>query len=408
MTPSSANIKTGLIAAAVVVVLGILWYTQTLVERLQGSERRVVNLFAQAIEYNTNASDKVVGDYSFFVNNILAAIDFPLIQTDAHNEINPPFRINIRNVDLDTTKSLAEQKAYLHDLSASFDKHYPPIPTRYVDTVRENGVLRSDTIILTYVHYGDSPLVRRLQLLPYVEISLGALFIIIGYIGFSTIKRAEQSSIWAGMARETAHQLGTPLSSLLGWSELLHARLEGSPADETVREMRGDIDRLQKVADRFGKIGSKPVLKSDEVNVVVNRVVKYLERRIPQMNKTVAISVHADAHITAPLNAELFEWVIENLLKNALDAIESKGEISVRLFRDGRNAVVEVHDSGKGIDPRLRKDVFRPGYSTKRRGWGLGLSLSKRIVEDYHNGKIFLKSSGVGKGATFRVEIPAA
>lgn len=384
------------------VVLGILWYTQTIVERLQESERRVVHMFASVIEYNINASEANVGDYTFFLTNILGVIDFPLIQSDAHNEPAAPYAITIRNVDLDTTLSAEKQKQFLREQIAAFDRRYTPIRVAYVDTARK------DTITLNYIHYGDSPLIRRLQLLPYIEIALGALFIVIGYIGFSYIKRAEQSSIWAGMARETAHQLGTPLSSLMGWSELLDAKLAGTPAQETVHELRNDIDRLQKVADRFGKIGSRPERKKESVNAVVAVVVRYLERRIPQMNKSVTITVHEDGTVMAPLNAELFEWVIENLLKNALDAIEANGTIDVTISRDGKNAVVEVRDSGKGIDVRLRKDVFRPGYSTKRRGWGLGLSLSKRIVEEFHDGKIFVKSSAVGKGATFRIEIPAS
>ena len=383
------------------VVLGILWYTQTIVARLQESERRVVNLFAKAIEYNTNAPDVVVGDYTFFLDNILSVIDFPMILSDSHNEPAMPFRINLRNVELDTTLSVEKQTQYLRGQIASFDQHYPAIPVVYIDTTRH------DTIVLQYVHYGDSPLVQRLQLLPYVEIGIGALFIVIGYIGFSYIKRAEQSSIWAGMARETAHQLGTPLSSLMGWSEILHEQLAGTPAGDTVNELRNDIERLQKVADRFGKIGSHPELKPESVNSVVARVVQYLQRRIPQMNKTVSITVHDADQVIAPINAELFEWVIENLLKNALDAIESNGGIDVTVKREGATAVVEVRDTGKGIDARLRKDVFRPGYSTKRRGWGLGLSLSRRIIGDFHSGRIFVKTSAAGKGTTFRIEVKA-
>jgi len=399
VTPSSANIKIGLVATAIVVVLGILWYTNIIVGRLQESERRVVNLFAKTLEYNTNASDKDVGNYTFFLDNILSVIDFPLIQSDPHNVPDSPYVFFTRNIDRDTTKSPAEQKQYLQDRINAFDKQYPPIRVSYINPDTH------DTTVLNYLHYGDSPLISRLQWLPYIEIAVGALFIIIGYIGFSNIKRAEQSSIWAGMARETAHQLGTPLSSLMGWSELLSDKLAYTPAGDIVRELRSDIERLQKVADRFGKIGSRPALRPESLNGVVQNVVTYLERRIPQMNKKVTIAVHNTAQLRVPLNAELFEWVIENLLKNALDAIESKGAINVTIGLVGNLAIVEVQDSGKGIDIRNKKDVFRPGFSTKRRGWGLGLSLSKRIVEEFHKGKIFVKTTAAGKGTTFRIEL---
>ncbi len=400
MTPSGANIKIGLVAAAIAMVLGILWYTQGIVERLQESERHVVAVFAKTIEYNTSASDSHVGDYTFFLTNILSVIDFPMIQSSSTNEPQEPYTITTRNVELDTTLTAAQQKERLRSLIAAFDRRYPPLRIAYYDSTRQ------DTIVLNYIHYGDSPLIRTLQMLPYIEIAIGALFIIVGYIGFSYIKRAEQSSIWAGMARETAHQLGTPLSSLMGWTELLAARVEGNAeAGEALDEVREDIARLQKVADRFSKIGSRPDRKLDSLNAAVGRVVRYVERRIPQMNKQVEIAVHADTEVECTMNAELVEWVVENLLKNALDAIEHRGRIDVTIAREGKRAIVEVRDTGKGIEPRLRKEVFRPGYSTKRRGWGLGLSLSRRIIEEFHDGKIFVKASAPGKGSTFRVEM---
>jgi signal transduction histidine kinase len=400
MTPSGANIKIGLVAAAIVMVMGILWYTQGIVERLQDSERRVVAVFAKVIEYNTSVADPHVSDYTFFLTNILSVIDFPMIQSSASNEPQEPYSITTRNVVLDTTLAPLQQKEALRAMISSFDRRYPPIRIAYFDSTSR------DTIVLNYIHYGDSPLIHTLQMLPYVEIAIGALFILVGYIGFSYIKRAEQSSIWAGMARETAHQLGTPLSSLMGWSELLGSRVEGNAgAEEALAEVREDITRLQKVTDRFSKIGSRPDRRKESLNAAVERVVRYLERRIPQMNKSVEIRFLAPDQVECLMNAELVEWVIENLLKNALDAIESNGRIDVSVMREGTRAVVEVHDTGKGIDPRLRKDVFRPGYSTKRRGWGLGLSLSKRIVEEFHDGKIFVKASTTGKGATFRVEL---
>ncbi|HET7152213.1 MAG TPA: HAMP domain-containing sensor histidine kinase [Candidatus Kapabacteria bacterium] len=399
-TPASTNIKFGLVLTALVLVLGILWYAQSIVRKLQDRERDSVAMLADIIQNSSNATETQTTDYTFFLTHILSKIDFPMIIADTQNVPAPPFAANIRNIVLDTTLTKAQQAQFLQEKIYQFDKKYTPLPIYYIDPVKQ------DTLLLSYIHYGDSPLITELQYLPYVEISIGILFVLIGYIGFSHIKRAEQSSIWAGMARETAHQLGTPLSSMMGWTELLAARLENNPdATETINELRNDLERLQKITDRFSKIGSKPERKLISLNEVVYRVVKYIERRLPQMKKSVAITVHEERDVHVMLNAELFEWVIENLLKNALDAIEAKGKIDVTIGGTDGEAFVDVHDTGKGIDARYRKDVFRPGYSTKRRGWGLGLSLSKRIVEEYHEGKIYVKTSGVGKGTTFRIEL---
>jgi len=333
---------------------------------------------------------------AYIVFDVQTTKEFTSFRYELH--VDESFKISIRNITLDTTQTEQQQSRFLREKIATFDVKYKPFPITYYDSSGH------DTIILSYIHYGDSPLITQLQYLPYVEISIGALFILVGYIGFSYIKRAEQSSIWAGMARETAHQLGTPLSSMMGWTELLGAKLENTPdVAETMDELRSDLERLQKIADRFNKIGSKPERKSTSVNQVVHRVVTYIEKRLPKVKESVEVAIHEENEVMMPLNPELFEWVIENLLKNALDAIESKGKIDITISGNSKEAFIDVQDTGKGIDPRHRKDVFRPGYSTKRRGWGLGLSLSKRIVEEYHNGKIFVKSSTMGKGTTFRI-----
>ena len=222
------------------------------------------------------------------------------------------------------------------------------------------------------------------------------------------MKKTEQSNIWVGMSKETAHQLGTPISSLMGWNELLKLNYKDHhKVLDLIDEMANDLTRLNKIANRFSKIGSQPALKPKNIYEVVLRVINYYQRRLPQIGKDVSIEIKGETDITIPLNAELFEWVVENLIKNALDAIEvSKGKIVFEIINGNKNIEIEVADNGKGIDMKRRKDIFRPGYSTKRRGWGLGLSLSKRIVEDYHNGKIFVMDSAINEGTTFKIILP--
>ena len=290
--------------------------------------------------------------------------------------------------------SKEKRKTILFEMIAEMDKENNPIRV----TFQEN-------IVLNKVHFGESPLIVRLRWLPLIELVIATLFILVGYIGFSYIKRSEQSNIWVGMARETAHQLGTPLTSMMGWIELLKHQAETSPKIlETVSEFEHDAKRLTKVADRFSKIGSKPDLKQENIVEIIQHTIQYFEKRLPQMGKKVAISVEYTHMFSANLNRELFEWVIENLVKNALDAMEDgKGSITFQLKKEGRKTILDVTDTGKGIDATYHKDIFRPGFSTKKRGWGLGLSLSKRIIETYHNGKLRLIKSSIGEGTTFRI-----
>ena len=274
------------------------------------------------------------------------------------------------------------------------DKTHSPILVTY-----------ADTLILTKIHYGDSEFVTQLKYFPFVQIIIAALFIVLGYIGFSSIKRSEQSNIWVGMAKETAHQFGTPISSLMGWLEMLKLNYkEPDKVLDVTEEITNDVEKLNKITYRFSKIGSKPQMQKTIVFEELKKVTNYFERRLPQTGKSVALGIEGDKEVCAEMNPELFEWVIENLIKNSLDAIEEKtGKINISVSEAKKNIVIEINDSGKGIDIKRRKDVFRPGYSTKRRGWGLGLSLAKRIVEGYHGGKIYVKSSVHGEGTTFTI-----
>ena len=240
---------------------------------------------------------------------------------------------------------------------------------------------------------------------PIVQIIIAALFIVLGYVGFSQIKRSEQSNIWVGMAKETAHQFGTPISSLMGWLEMLKINYkEPDKVIDVVEEITNDVEKLNRITYRFSKIGSKPQMQKTVVFEELKKVTDYFERRLPQTGKSVELIIEGNKEVCAEMNPELFEWVIENLIKNALDAIAQKtGTIRILVSDAKKNVDIEISDSGKGIDLKRRKDVFRPGYSTKRRGWGLGLSLAKRIIEGYHNGKIYVKSSIQGEGTTFMI-----
>jgi len=396
-SPRSSNIKLGLLVAAVIIMGMTLYYSQRIVRQLQQREQQVAKLYAHSLEYIATEQQLSI-DYSFIFDQIIRSIDFPMILTDANNNPLEPFSKTTRNIDLDTNKSAAEQEQHLRGLIASYDREHRPL-----------RVTVQDSIILNYVHYGESSLVKKLRWLPYVEFGIAGLFIIVAYIGFSYIKRTEQSNIWVGMARETAHQLGTPLSSLSGWIELLHERVgNDSAAIETIVEAERDLQRLEKIAQRFSKIGSKPDLKEERLNDVIESVIAYFRRRIPQTGKDVELRLETDGIYTARVNRELFEWVLENLVKNGLDAIDTpQGMITFTLTRHGTDIIVDVTDTGRGIDQRYRRDIFRPGFSTKKRGWGLGLSLAKRIIDQYHGGKLLLKDSRVGKGTTFRIRIPS-
>ncbi len=400
--PRSANIKIVLLAGAVLIVVATLLYTQNIVRQLLDRERDVARLHAKSIEFIASRSATDQADYSFIFNEVIRSIDFPMVLTDARDEPLPDYRLTVRNVDLDTTGSQAEQKGFIEQIVRKLDSQNKPITVIL-------KVTESDSIV-QHLHYGESILITRLRWLPYIEIGVAGMFILIGYIGFSHIKRSEQSNIWVGMAKETAHQLGTPLSSLMGWVEMMKEQAADQPRQlTTIADMEQDLHRLQKVTERFSKIGSKPSLKQENLDEVIGSVINYYRQRLPSRfaeGRHVDICIEPHAPITANVNRELFEWVIENLIKNALDAMEDgTGKITFSLSTKGDAVYVDVRDTGKGIDMKNRQDIFRPGYSTKKRGWGLGLSLSRRIIETYHKGKLFVKESRLGKGTTFRIRL---
>jgi len=396
--PASVNIKIFLITIALAIGAGTLLYTNSLVKKLQQREREVAQLFAKGLEYVANSSEET-SDLTFLFENIIKPIDFPMILTDVDNNINLENKTDIRNIKLDSTASDSSLRVFLKTKILVMDETNPPINVKYI--------FGADTLILTKIHYGDSDLINQLKYYPYLLLIIGALFVVIGYIGFSQIKRSEQSNIWVGMAKETAHQFGTPLSSLLGWIEIL--KLNFNDPDKVLDaadEITNDVEKLNRITYRFSKIGSKPELKTVNLYSALNKVVAYFKRRLPQTGKKVDILLNGDQELTAEINAELFEWVIENLVKNALDAIDhDNGKIEITISGTNKNIEIEVSDNGKGVERNRRKDIFRPGYSTKRRGWGLGLSLSKRIIEEYHKGKIFVKHSLPNQGTVFHIRL---
>ncbi|MCZ6701561.1 MAG: HAMP domain-containing sensor histidine kinase [Ignavibacteria bacterium] len=391
--PASINIKVLLVIVALLIAVGTLVYTQSLVSKLQKKEKEIVELYARGIEYVANSSNPNE-DITFLFDNIIKPIDFPLILTDADDNVNIYNRTDIRNIDYDTSYTEEEFISFITERIRDMDKLHEPIRVTY-----------ADTIVLNKIHYGDSEFVTQLRYYPFVQIVIATLFIILGYIGFRSIKRSEQSNIWVGMAKETAHQFGTPISSLMGWLEMLKLHYkEPDKVLDVAEEITDDVEKLNKITYRFSKIGSKPQMENKIVFEELKKVIDYFERRLPQTGKMVDLTIEGDKHVCTEMNPELFEWVIENLIKNALDAIENRsGWIKIYITKTKKYVEIEISDSGKGIDLKRRKDVFRPGYSTKRRGWGLGLSLATRIIEEYHGGKIFVKSSVPGEGTTFMI-----
>ena len=391
--PSSINLKFLLVFLALIIAFGTLYYTNQLVKKLQKKEKEIVELYAKGIEYVAN-SNNPDADITFLFENIIQPIDFPMILTDRDNNPNLLDKSSVRNIEIDSTLSETQIEKYLRQLIKEYDDIHQPI-----------NVVYQDTMILTKIHYGNSELITQLQYYPYIQIGIAAAYILLAYFGFSYVKRSEQKNIWIGMAKETAHQYGTPISSLMGWLEMLKMNYnDPNKVLDISEEIGNDVDRLNKITNRFSKIGSKPEIKEANLYQEIIKVIDYFNRRLPQTGKKVNLAVEGEKDLIVKINPELFDWVIENLIKNSLDAIETKnGIISIKLFQSRKYVEIEVSDNGKGIDLKNRKEIFRPGYSTKKRGWGLGLSLSKRIVEGYHNGKIFVKSSVPGQGTTFKI-----
>ncbi len=390
----SKNIKLALLIIALIISAGTVIYTQSLVRDLEKREKQVVELFAKGLEFIAQASPEKSQDFTFIFENIVKRIDFPLILTDSLGKINYyQGGVGVKNIEIDSSFSPGEAQKFLESKIKELEALHPPILV----------IVNNKT--LNKIFYGNSDLINRLKYYPYLQILFALLFLVIAYVSFSYLKRTEQSNIWVGMAKETAHQLGTPISSLMGWVEIL--KLHYKDPDKVLDvadEMENDLERLNKIAKRFSKIGSKPELRELNVRSIIETAVRYYQKRIPQKGMNVELNIQGETEARARINPDLFEWVIENLIKNSLDAISTKnGNIDFKITQDDKVVRIEISDTGKGITAKNKKDVFRPGYSTKKRGWGLGLSLSKRIIESYHKGKIYVKNSTPNQGTTFEI-----
>lgn len=443
----SVNLKLGLVLFAVLIAVTSLLYTDRLVDRLREREQFIIGLWASAQEQLVQTA-QLDNPYmpelrelqDLFSGSGAAGLRLARERLRAYREavewaqtmprandvtylteILDQARFGIPAIVIDSTldrpviwqnvpvpptltgmspTDSAEAVDHLRHLAAQMSNLYEPIS---INVGTEESQLEQ------YIFYGESRIVRELRFFPYIQLLVIGLFVLIGYVGFSYVRRSEQGSLWVGMAKEAAHQLGTPISSLMGWHDVL--RMDDLSPDlrqDALQEIGNDIDRLNRVTSRFSAIGSMPRLAEVPLRPVILRTAGYMQRRIPERGTRVRIEVDVPETLSVPLNEDLFEWVIENLIKNALDAIESReGEIRIRAAQaDKRRVHIDVSDTGKGIDRRDWKNVFRPGFSTKKRGWGLGLSLAKRIVEVYHGGKLSLLNSRTGVGTTFRIDLP--
>lgn len=335
-----------------------------------------MELWAQGTKQLTKPD--VTGDISFALEMVSNNTTVPCILTDEKNEI-----INYRN--LDSLKALDED--YLKRQLAIMKGQKEPIE------ILISGDQKN------FIYYKDSVILTKLRYYPYFQLGVITLFLFVSYLAFSSSRRAEQNQVWVGMAKETAHQLGTPLSSLVAWVEYLRSKDKG---DEHLNEIEKDVARLQTITDRFSKIGSAPSLQKENISLVLETCINYIKTRSPSRVSFDLASSHNHT-IAAPVNVPLFEWVMENIFKNAMDAMEGPGKISVNVTDQQQYVYIDITDTGKGIPKSKYKTVFKPGYTSKSRGWGLGLSLSKRIIEEYHSGQIFVKNSELNKGSTFRI-----
>lgn len=381
--PHLPRFKAVFVAVAIVLAAASLIVSHNLTAKLKQEEQNRMEIWAEAMRSLIRADENT--DLSLVLKVINQNHTIPIVILDSQNNILD-FR-NIGDKDRDTLrmKKLAEEMRRSGGIMQVTVTSGAPSS--------EEGAKGEQL----YICYGESKLLRQLSIYPYIQLIAVTAFIAIAIYALLTAKRAEQNKIWVGLSRETAHQLGTPISSLMAWTEILR---DNYPDDPLLPDLENDIRRLQLIAERFSKIGSEPELALNDLNTVIAHAVAYMQRRAPD-------SVHFEvetpaAPIFADLNPALFEWVIENLCKNAIDAMSGKGLITIRQTAGEQHITVEVSDTGHGIPRKLQKDIFRPGFTTKKRGWGLGLSLARRIVEDYHKGRIFVKSSGPA-GTTFAI-----
>ncbi|MBS1576686.1 MAG: HAMP domain-containing histidine kinase [Bacteroidetes bacterium] len=364
---------------AILIVTGTIFYSRYLANKIAGEEREKVEQWVEAGKFVINSPSDADTRLASLIQR--ENKDIPIIETDERDSITS-------HVNLDSVK-IASDPSYLTEKLSEFRSANKPFEwVSPVDSTQHNRY-----------YYGESLLLKEVRYYPIIQLIIVTLFIIVTILALRSTYTSVQNQVWAGMAKETAHQLGTPVSSLEGWVEMLK---ENPDNEKIAQELEKDVNRLRLVSDRFGKIGSTPHLEQTDIIIQITNMVEYIRKRAPgKVNFTV--ETHGKAELSVMLSAPLFDWVIENLLKNALDAMEGKGSIKTAIHESSNSVYIDVTDTGKGISLQNISQVFKPGFTTKKRGWGLGLSLSKRIIEQYHNGEIFVKNSEPGKGTTFRI-----
>lgn len=378
----SVNIKAGLFILGIILVSAFVLFTQKIVRDLRDYNREIVQLYAEIIAGVAISEDDE--NLNFIFENIIQKVQFPLIQSDV--EMKPVSWRNLPDNFNSETEVFRFQK--------TMDQQNDPIPLIYKNPDT------NETITFGYLHFGDSRLINRLVWLPYLQIGLVGLFILLGFIGFSVIRNSEKRHIWAGMARETAHQLGTPVSALLGWVDLLKNNPNRSKS--IVKDMDVDLARLQEISNRFSDMGTAPKFEKFNLIELIQSVINYLQRRVSGVD--IQFNFDDSAQFIVNGNEKLLSWAIENIVKNGIDASQDvAGEIKINVKTVEDRFIIDIIDFGKGIPKRDWKNIFRPGFSTKKYGWGLGLSLTKRIISDFHKGKIFVKESAIGSGTTISI-----
>lgn len=379
--------------ASVVVVAVFLYISNSIVRDLAIQERARMQIWADAtkeiVSLSSGEGDISESNITFLLGIIEDNNNIPVLLTDDEGKIVQQRNFHLPDPEADFPLESRENMRFLEKKLATL---------RSGDNVIDIEIMPG---VVQHLYYEDSTLLRRLSLYPYIQIAVMAAFVIVVYLAVTSSKRAEQNKVWVGLSKETAHQLGTPISSLMAWIELLR---EQNVDPEMVDEMDKDVRRLSTIASRFSKIGSQPSMDPGDLNEAAHHAVEYMSTRI---SPRISLSLSEDTvSLPVRMSEPLIQWVMENLIKNAVDAMDGSGSISIHTSRERGIAVIEVTDTGKGMSRKRRKEIFRPGFTTKKRGWGLGLTLAKRIIEQYHGGKIFVSASEPGIGTTFRIQIP--
>lgn len=379
------NIKGFIFLVGVFLVIGLFSYTGFLSRELREDNREVVKLYAEIIAGAVN--DDSNSNIDFIFENIIKKVKFPIIQSDTKK--NPQLWTNLPK----EVNTYEERISFIK----SMDVINEPIPLIYFDQ-------ESEPITFGFLHYGDSSLIQKIKIWTYVEIISIGLFICIGFVGFSYIRHSEKQNIWIGLSRETAHQLGTPVSALLGWLDYL--KHEKTDLEKILPEIESDIERLQQVNRRFSKMGSKPEVEYFNLSKRISSTLEYLEKRMPSLGGKVILVNKIDPDVKIKANGTLISWAVENLIRNGIDAINKEnGKIEVALKQDVHYVKIHITDNGCGIPKKDWKNIFRPGFTTKNSGWGLGLSLCERIINDVHGGKVSVLASSISEGTTFEIAI---